>query len=74
MGILIKLISLLTKTPNQGASTSVFCATLEPAEDLQSRYFSHCKEVISSTEAKDPAVATRLWELSEAWCEQSDTK
>jgi WW domain-containing oxidoreductase len=73
MSILMKLVSPLTKTPNQGASTSVFCATHEPAEDLQSRYFSHCKEVGSSTEAKDPVVAGKLWALSEAWCDQADT-
>jgi WW domain-containing oxidoreductase len=73
MSILMKLISPLTKTPNQGAATTVFCATHDPAEDLQSRYFSHCQEVKSSTEAKDPVVAGKLWELSEAWTEQADT-
>lgn len=71
MRILMKLISPLTKTPNQGASTSVFCATHEPAEELQARYFSHCKEVKSSKEAKDPIVAGKLWDLSETWCEQT---
>jgi WW domain-containing oxidoreductase len=73
MSILMKIVSPLTKTPNQGAATTVFCATHEPTEDLQSRYFSHCEEVKSSTEAKDPVVAGKLWKLSEVWSKQANT-
>jgi WW domain-containing oxidoreductase len=70
MSILMKVISPFTKTPNQGAATSVFCATHEPVEDLQGKYFSDCQNVRSSKDANDPATAKRLWELSEQWCEQ----
>lgn len=69
MRILMKLISPLTKTPNQDASTSVYCAEHEPAEDLQGKYFSHCKPLRSTKEANDPDVARKLWALSEAFCE-----
>ena len=30
-------------------------------------YFSHCQRKPSSPEANDPAVASRLWGLSEKW-------
>jgi WW domain-containing oxidoreductase len=69
MSILMKVISPITKTPNQGAGTSVYCAVHEPAEEVRGLYFSHCKAVKSTTEANDPAVASKLWDLSEAWCE-----
>lgn len=70
MSVLMKLISPFTKTANQGAATSVYCATHKPAEDFQGQYFSHCQNVRSSKEANDPVVAKRLWDLSEQWCEQ----
>jgi len=71
MSILMKVISPFTKKPNQGASTTVFCATHEPVEEVQGLYFSHCKAVKSTTEANDPVVSAKLWDLSEAWCEQN---
>ena len=67
----MKIISPFTKTPNQGAATSVYCAVHEPAEEIQGLYFSNCKAVKSSVEANDPTVAAKLWELSEAWCENA---
>ncbi len=70
MKILMTLISPLTKSPNQGASTTVYCATLEPVEAIQGKYFSHCKEMKSTKEANDPDVAARLWALSEQFCER----
>lgn len=70
MKVLMQLASPFTKTPKQGAATSVFCAIHESAEDIQGLYFSHCQSVRSSKEANDPGVAKRLWNLSEQWCEQ----
>jgi WW domain-containing oxidoreductase len=70
MTVLMNLISPFTKTPNQGAATTVYCATHEPAADLQGQYFSHCQNVRSPRDANDPATAKRLWDLSEQWCEQ----
>ena len=71
INLFMKIISPLTKTPNQGAATSVYCAVHEPAQEIQGRYFSSCKAVKSSAEANDLAVAAKLWELSEAWCEST---
>lgn len=71
INLFMKIISPLTKTPNQGAATSVYCAVHEPAEEIQGCYFSSCKAVKSSAEANDPAVAAKLWALSEAWCQDA---
>lgn len=68
--LLMTLISPLTKTPNQGASTTVYCAAYINGKDMQGAYFSHCKRGKSSAEANDPEVAKHLWDISEAFCEE----
>jgi WW domain-containing oxidoreductase len=68
--VLMKLISPLTKNPNQGASTTVYCAAYARHEDIQGAYFSHCKKVRSSKEANDPNVASKLWDISETFCKE----
>jgi WW domain-containing oxidoreductase len=67
MRLVMKLVSPFTKTPNQGAATTVLCATHPVASDLDGKYFNHCKPQRSSPEANDPGVAVRLWEISEQW-------
>jgi WW domain-containing oxidoreductase len=65
--ILIRVASPFTKSPNQGAATSVFCAVHPDRAYLAGRYFSDCQPKPSSREANDPDVASRLWQLSEEW-------
>jgi hypothetical protein len=60
-------VSPFTKSPSQGAATSVFCAVHPDPAVLAGRYFSDCRARPASREANDPAVAARLWELSERW-------
>jgi WW domain-containing oxidoreductase len=64
----MRLASPFTKSPNQGAATTVLCAVHPDASEVSGRYFSHCREARASREAEDPAVAERLWKLSEDWC------
>jgi WW domain-containing oxidoreductase len=64
----MKLVSPFTKSPAQGAATSVVCAVHPDPNALAGRYFSHCQSVRMSREAEDPEVAKRLWELTETWC------
>jgi WW domain-containing oxidoreductase len=66
----MKLISPLTKNPNQGAATTVFCAAYAKPEEIGGRYFSHCKPSKSTKEANDEMVASKLWALSEKVCLQ----
>ncbi|XP_047013850.1 retinol dehydrogenase 13 [Ictalurus punctatus] len=55
---------LLTKTPWQGAQTSIYCAVTEGLEDKSGCYFSDCAEKEPAPEAKDDEVAQRLWDES----------
>ena len=64
---MFKLVSPLTKNPNQGAATTVYCASHENTESLAGKYFSHCKPVRSTKEANNPETARKLWEVSEEW-------
>jgi len=66
-GALMKLVSPFTKSPVQGAATSVYATVHEPASDLAGRYLQNCRVTPCSAEANDPAVAQRLWTVSEQW-------
>ena len=66
-GPLMKLVSPFTKNREQGAATSVYAAVYEPASDVAGQYLQDCDVVPSSAESNDPAVAQRLWDLSEQW-------
>lgn len=67
MRILMKLVSPFTKNPSQGAATSVFAAIHQPVSDIAGRYLSDCRPRTTTPEVEDPAVAERLWTLSEQW-------
>ncbi|PCH62605.1 MAG: hypothetical protein COC19_02535 [SAR86 cluster bacterium] len=64
----MKIISPFTKTANQGASTSVYCAAYASETEIAGHYFSHCQKASSSRAAKSTETATRLWQLSEQLC------
>ena len=67
LSLVFKLVSPLTKNPNQGAATTVYCASNENTEQLAGKYFSHCKPARSTKEANSPETARKLWEMSEEW-------
>lgn len=54
-----------TKTVAQGAATTVLCAAAPAAAEARGRYFEDCQLGRASAEARDPAVARRLWQLTE---------
>jgi NAD(P)-dependent dehydrogenase (short-subunit alcohol dehydrogenase family) len=64
---LIRLVSPFTKTPLQGATTSVYAAVHEPATELAGQYLKDCRIARCSAEANAPAVARRLWTASDEW-------
>jgi len=66
-GIVMKLVSPFTKNTAQGAATSVLAVVHEPAAAVGGQYLQDCHLEPCSDEANDPAVAQRLWELSEGW-------
>lgn len=69
LSLFFKLVSPLTKNPNQGAATTVYCASHDKSDELAGKYFSHCKPVRSTKEANNPETARKLWEVSEGWVE-----
>jgi WW domain-containing oxidoreductase len=70
MRALMILISPFTKSPNQGAATSVYCATEADPQKVAGLYFQDCQPVRMSREAQDVAVAGKLWDISEKWAGQ----
>jgi NAD(P)-dependent dehydrogenase (short-subunit alcohol dehydrogenase family) len=67
IGAFMKLVSPFTKSPVQGAATTVYATVHEPASDLAGSYLQDCRVKPSSAEANDPTVADRLWTISEQW-------
>lgn len=66
----MKLASPFTKTANQGAATSVFCATWENRDELGGNYFSHCARGRPSAETANAEAAMRLWDVTERWLQE----
>lgn len=62
--LLAPVESRLLLSPEQGAQTSVFCAT---AADLAPGYYEDCAAVTPSHEANDATVAARLWDDTVSW-------
>ncbi|XP_071959358.1 WW domain-containing oxidoreductase-like isoform X2 [Antedon mediterranea] len=54
-----------TKSLQQGAATSVFCAVSSEIEGSGGLYFNHCCMCEASKEANNKDKAVALWELSE---------
>lgn len=57
------ILSWFTKSVNQGASTTIYCALL-PQGSLQGQYFDNCSTKAKSRRATDSA-AESLWQVSE---------
>lgn len=65
--IVQSLSSAFLKTPQQGASTSIYLAAGATSPDEpRARYYVDCKPVTLSAFARDATAAKRLWEESEA--------
>jgi NAD(P)-dependent dehydrogenase (short-subunit alcohol dehydrogenase family) len=52
-------------TPEKGAETSVYLATSSDVAKVSGQYFAKMKRTRASKEANDPAIAKRLWKVSE---------
>ncbi|XP_019627807.1 PREDICTED: retinol dehydrogenase 12-like [Branchiostoma belcheri] len=63
--VVMKLIHPIVKTPREGAQTSLHCAVAEGLEACSGMYFKECAPAEPAPQAKDDAVARRLWEVSE---------
>jgi len=61
----LRVSYLWLKTPLEGAQTSLHCAL---APDIKGgAYYDNCKIAQPSPLASDPALAKKLWDISEKW-------
>ena len=58
------IVWYLTKTPEQGAQTSIYCAVSEEMEGVSGKYLSDCAFKEPSKNAQDDEAARKLWDLS----------
>jgi NAD(P)-dependent dehydrogenase (short-subunit alcohol dehydrogenase family) len=61
------IMKMFMKTTEEGAQTSLYCATSAEVADHDGRYYDDCKEVPCSKLADDPELAKTLWQKSEEW-------
>ncbi|XP_015601890.1 WW domain-containing oxidoreductase [Cephus cinctus] len=63
--LLFAIVRPFTKSLQQAASTTVFCATAPELEGATGIYFNNCYRCDPSNAALDPALAIRLWNISQ---------
>ena len=56
---------LVLKSPEQGAATQVYAAVHPKASGISGSYFADCNLAKSRSDANDPELARRLWDVSE---------
>lgn len=56
-------------TPEDGARTTLFCATSASVAEESGGYYANSAPATPSDLALDDALAGQLWDLSEQWCE-----
>jgi NAD(P)-dependent dehydrogenase (short-subunit alcohol dehydrogenase family) len=61
------VIKLLMLSNEDGAKTTLHCATSAAVKDASGLYYDSCKEKTPSRLARDASLARTLWEKSEAW-------
>jgi NAD(P)-dependent dehydrogenase (short-subunit alcohol dehydrogenase family) len=54
-------------SPEEGAATSLHCATSPAAAKESGLYYDRCRTKTASRLARDEALAAELWERSQAW-------
>jgi len=61
------LIKLAMISPEQGAQTTLYCATSESVANESGRYYDKCRAKQPSPLAQDARLASELWKRSEDW-------
>ncbi len=59
------MIDFMIKTPEEGAQTTIYCATEDKIECESGNYYADCCGKEPTQFAKDMEAAKRLWEESE---------
>ena len=61
------LIKLRMLTVEQGAATTLYCATSPEVAGQSGEYYDNCRVKAPSLLAQDPGLAAELWRRSEEW-------
>lgn len=61
------LVKLFMITNEEGAKTSLYCATSPEVAEHDGRYYDNCRERRPNALAQDAALARTLWEKSAEW-------
>ena len=54
-------------TPEEGAATSLYCATSDAVSGQSGLYYKKCKVIEPSAAAQDSTLAKKLWDASQRW-------
>jgi NAD(P)-dependent dehydrogenase (short-subunit alcohol dehydrogenase family) len=65
LDLLQRALTVVMKSPEQGAQTSIWLASSPDVEGVSGRYYASCREKRPASWARDPHTARRLWEISE---------
>jgi hypothetical protein len=55
----------VSKSPQQGAETIIYCAVAEELQSVSGKFYFDCAERKLAEHAMDDGVAKKLWEVSE---------
>lgn len=66
------LMKSLMRSNEEGAATSVWCATAPELAEFTGRYYDDCRERTPSALAQDETFAKELWERSVTWSRQAE--
>jgi NAD(P)-dependent dehydrogenase (short-subunit alcohol dehydrogenase family) len=61
------VMKLFMISNEEGAKTTLYCATSDDVADQSGRYYDECREKEPSAAAQDEAAAEELWERSQDW-------
>jgi retinol dehydrogenase 12 len=61
------LVTMFMKSTEQGAETSLYCATSPVVSEEDGLYYDDCQSTKPSREARDESLAKELWQRSEEW-------
>lgn len=62
------LVTRFMRTPEEGARTSIYCATTPELAGESGLYYDNCRPRTPSLPARDSALAAELWRRSEEFC------
>jgi len=69
LGPIIRFIGrFVMRTPEEGATTSIYLASSPEVDGVSGKYFVDCAEKYPSRLAQDEDAARKLWEVSEGLC------